>query len=105
MAKKPAKVSSPTKIGDLLGLFFEQHQPSSFSEEAKVFQHWKAAVGPEVAKRAQPKSMRNQVLFVEVEHSAWITELNARRHLILRKLNSLAGGEIVKEMHFRRAKS
>ena len=105
MAKKPSKASSPTKIGDLLGSFFEQHQPSSLSDEAKVFQHWKAAVGPEIAKRAQPRSMRNQVLFVEVEHSAWITELNARRHLILRKLNSLLGSEVVREMHFKRSKS
>jgi predicted nucleic acid-binding Zn ribbon protein len=104
MQKKPPKSAGPSKIGDLLGEFLHINMPTTINDEVRLFTHWKAAVGAEIAKRAAPTSFKNGVLFVETQHSAWITELNARRHHIQRKLNELMGKELVREIFFRRSK-
>jgi predicted nucleic acid-binding Zn ribbon protein len=104
MLKKPQKSSGPAKIGDLLGIFLKEKMPPSIDEEAKIFSFWSSAVGSEIAKQANPMSFKNGILFVETKHSAWITELNTRRHTIVRKLNSAMGKEIIREIHFRRSK-
>ncbi len=105
MQKKPPKSAGPTKIGDLLGEFLQTNMPTTITDEVRLFAHWKDAVGVEIAKRASPASFKNGVLFVETQHSVWITELNARRHHIQRKLNELMGRESVREIYFRRSKS
>jgi predicted nucleic acid-binding Zn ribbon protein len=104
MLKKPQKSSGPARIGDLLGNFLKEKMPTSLDEESKIFSHWSAAVGSEIAKQANPLSFKNGILFVETKHSAWITELNTRRHTIQRKLNAAIGKDLIREIHFRRSK-
>ncbi len=105
MQKKPPKSAGPTRVGDLLGEFLQTKMPTTITDEVRLFTFWKDAVGVEIAKRASPTAFKNGVLFVETQNSAWITELNARRHHIQRKLNELMGRESVREIFFRRSKS
>jgi predicted nucleic acid-binding Zn ribbon protein len=98
------KGQGPTRIGEILKTFFENKVPPSLNEESRVFGAWSKAVGSDVSRQANPVSFRNGILFVETRHPVWTSELNARRHLIQRKLNAAVGAELVREIHFRLAK-
>lgn len=91
-------------MGESLQEFLRQVMPKHLSEEIRVFGAWPAAVGAEIAKQAQPKSFRNGMLFVETRHPVWNTELTAKRHLILKKINESLGDTVVREIHFRQGR-
>ena len=55
--------------------------------EAEAFSLWREAVGPLIAKHSRAVSVRNEVLWVEVEHSIWRSELHYRKNQILGVLN------------------
>jgi predicted nucleic acid-binding Zn ribbon protein len=99
------KSRGPEPIGAVLSKFFESKVPKSVSEESRVFGAWPKAVGSDVSRQANPVSYKNGLLFVETRHPVWTAELQSKRHLILRKLNDALGSAMVREIHFRQAKS
>jgi predicted nucleic acid-binding Zn ribbon protein len=104
MAQPPKKKSGPAPIGDLLKEFMNHAMPKTLNEEVRVFGAWPKAVGADVSRQAQPKAFKNGILFVETRHPIWTTELTAKRHLILRRMNQTLGREMVKDIYFRQAR-
>lgn len=104
MASFSRKKSGPSPIGDLLKEFLKTAMPKNMGEEIRVFGVWPSAVGTEISRQAQPRALKNGILFVETRHPIWTTELTAKRHQILRKLNEALGQDVVKEIHFRQSK-
>lgn len=102
--RKNKKPSGPSAIGELLTEFFQSAMPPQMRRETQIFREWSKVVGSDIAKQAQPKSFRNGILFVETRHPSWTMELQARRHLIRGKLNTVLGEELVKDIHFRQAR-
>ena len=58
----------------------------------------------EIAKNANPKTLKNGILFVETRHPVWTAELSSRRHSIRKKLNEALGKDLIREIHFRQAR-
>lgn len=56
-------------------------------EEAEALGRWEAAVGPAIAKHAQAIKVENAVLWVQVDHPIWKSELHHRKRQILDILN------------------
>lgn len=54
--------------------------------EATSVANWDAAVGPAIAKHARALRVEKGVLWVEVDHPLWKTELHLRKRQILEKL-------------------
>lgn len=54
--------------------------------EANSVARWDAAVGPAIAKHARALRVEKGVLWVEVDHPLWKTELHLRKRQILDKL-------------------
>lgn len=52
-----------------------------------VFDHWTVIVDEDVAKHAEPLKIVQNVLWVEVENSAWIQQLQYQKLIILDALN------------------
>jgi predicted nucleic acid-binding Zn ribbon protein len=98
------KSTGPSLLGDVLKAVFDDKVPPNVSDEMRVFGAWPKAVGGDVSRQANPTSFRNGILFVETRHPVWTAELQARRHIIQRKLNEALGKEVVREIHFRQAK-
>ncbi len=48
---------------------------------------WTATVGAMIAKHARPATLKDGVLWVEVDHPIWRTELHHRKFQILAGLN------------------
>ena len=61
-------------------------------QQSQVFHQWPAIVGADIAKHAQPVSLKNGLLVVAVDHPVWLQEL-ARYHkpLLLQKIRDRIG--------------
>jgi predicted nucleic acid-binding Zn ribbon protein len=70
-------------------------------EEAEALGRWDAAVGQGIAKHSRAVKVQDSVLWVEVDHSIWKSELHHRKRQILEILNQgKAGDEILKDLFF-----
>lgn len=60
--------------------------------ESVAVSGWEAAVGPQIAKHSRIFKVENGILFIEVDHPAWRTELHHRKLQILEKMNAIESG-------------
>ncbi|MGE0615164.1 MAG: DUF721 domain-containing protein [Bacteriovoracia bacterium] len=78
------------RLKDILELARRKHpQFSQRMDEAKALARWEEAVGPQIAKHSRAVSVKNGVLWVEVDHPIWRSELHHRKAQILEMLNRL----------------
>lgn len=55
--------------------------------EAEALGRWELAVGSAIAKHSRAVRVVDGILWVEVDHPIWMSELHHRKHQILTKLN------------------
>jgi hypothetical protein len=65
---------------------------------------WKEIVGESVALHAQPRSIHNRILFIDVSHSTWIQQLQFLKSTLIEKLNSYLGEPLIQDIRFRLGK-
>ena len=65
---------------------------------------WNEIVGKSVAAQAQPRSIRNRILFIEVSHSTWMQQLQFLKPTLLEKINSFLGEPLIQDIRFRLGK-
>jgi predicted nucleic acid-binding Zn ribbon protein len=65
-------------------------------EEAEALARWQKAVGPAIAKHARAMRVQESVLWVEVDHPIWKSELHHRKRQILDLLNGATPGTATK---------
>ena len=70
--------------------------------QAQIFHQWATIVGADVARHAQPVSLKNGLLVVAVDHPVWLQEL-ARYHkpLLLQKIRDRVGQPALRDIVFR----
>jgi hypothetical protein len=62
---------------------------------------WREVVGEQIARQAQPESLKNGVLLVRVENSIWLSHLRFLAEDLREKLNRELSSPGVEEIHFR----
>ena len=71
-------------------------------QQSQVFYLWANIVGSDIARHAQPVSLRNGLLVVAVDHPVWLQELSRyHKPLILQKVQERIGKKAVRDIHFR----
>ncbi len=85
--KDRARPDRPTRVGDLLGALFTKLGMEEEVSRQEVLDRWAGVVGDRIAEVTAASAVSRGVLFVQVESSAWMNELNLMRHDILRRLN------------------
>jgi predicted nucleic acid-binding Zn ribbon protein len=71
-------------------------------QQSQVFHSWSSIVGSDIAKHAQPVSLRNGLLVVGVDHPVWLQELSRyHKPLILQKVQERVGKKAVRDICFR----
>jgi len=70
-------------------------------KQHQVFALWHEVVGPKICSHAQPTSIRGGRLFVAVEDSMWLHQLNFLKHRILLDLNSSLGKAALRDIVLR----
>ena len=70
--------------------------------EAEVARVWNNLLDPNIVEHAQPAGLKNGTLFVNVDSSAWLSEIvRYRRKEILDRLQHSFGREFVARISFR----
>jgi hypothetical protein len=65
---------------------------------------WEEIVGKSVALHAQPRSIHNRILFINVSHSTWIQQLQFLKSTLTEKINSYLGEPLIEDIRFKLAK-
>ncbi|MGZ3697805.1 MAG: DUF721 domain-containing protein [Bdellovibrionota bacterium] len=69
-------------------------------KEAGAVSYWDEVVGPQIAKHARALRVQDSVLWVEVDHPVWRSELHHRKRQILEKMNDKSKAESLKDLFF-----
>ena len=69
-------------------------------EGYRVWPHWTAIVGEQIARRAQPERLRNRILFVKVSNSTWMHQLQTMKPVLLEKIRGIVKDAAVKDIRF-----
>ena len=78
------------RVGDILPTVLKSFGLDQRLREQEILAIWPRVVGEEIAARTQPFKIEKGVLYVRVEHSAWMQELHFMEKEILRKLKESA---------------
>ena len=89
-----------TKVGDLLPTILKQLGLEQRFKERRVLTLWATVVGEELAARTKATKIEQGVLFVRVDHGAWLQELHFIEEEIIGKLRALAPGVVLKSIRF-----
>ena len=71
-------------------------------QQSQAFSLWPQIVGADIAKHAQPVSLRNGILTVAVDHPVWLQELSRyHKPLLLQKVRARVGAKAIRDIAFR----
>lgn len=72
------------------------------SSETQILKAWNHLIDPTLTAHAQPVGIRKGTLFVNVDHSTWLSEIvRYRREEILERLQLCFGKELIQRISFR----
>jgi predicted nucleic acid-binding Zn ribbon protein len=70
--------------------------------EAEIVKVWNGLLDPDIVAHAQPVGLRKGTLFVNVDSSAWLSEIvRYRRKEILARLQHSFGRDLIAKISFR----
>ncbi len=69
-----------------------------------IWRAWEGIVGKSVALHAQPRSIHNRILFINVSHSTWIQQLQFLKSTLIEKINSYLGEPLIEDIRFKLGK-
>ena len=65
---------------------------------------WSEIVGESVAGHSQPRSIRNQILFIDVAHPTWMQQLQFLKPTLLDQVNTFLGEPLIRDIRFKLGK-
>jgi predicted nucleic acid-binding Zn ribbon protein len=94
--------NGPQAIGPIVKKIVSRLGLEGLATSSRVFEVWNSVVGPAIARHAQPYSLRDGTLIVNVESSVWLSQLDRyRKGQIKEKLNQSLPQPIVNRIIFR----
>ena len=81
MDEKPS-----AKVGEILPRVLEIMGLEGKFEETKLLQGWADVVGGVIAGKSRPRTLRDGILYIEVENSVWMQELWFRQRQIIERI-------------------
>ncbi len=93
--------SSLSNLQDILGSILQNIPQEHKTEYIRIRAIWNKTVGQRIAEKAQPASVRKNILFVNVENSVWMQELHFLRDKIIEKINSELHSAKIEDIRFK----
>lgn len=88
------------RLRGLLNKGLKELNAESVIEAGRVFALWSEIVGPGIAAKALPRTLRQGVLFVEVSSAAWANELNLLKPKIMKAIEQKLGAGRVRDVRW-----
>jgi hypothetical protein len=99
-----ARKSKPKPIRSILETTLKGLEIDFQLKSYSIWGAWEEIVGESVAHQAQPRSIRNRILFMDVSHPAWIQQLQFLKPKLLEKINAFFGEPLLEDIRFRMGK-
>ena len=87
-----------TTLGDAIKAFYHENHRDTALDEQTILNSWNDIVGDFIAAHTLQTSIRNGVFYVKVDADSLRNELLYAKSMLLRKLNSKAENEILKDI-------
>ena len=91
---------SPEYIKDILGKVVKKLEAKKRGNKGEILKSWGDITG-DIASHARPVIIKQQVLTVEVDSSAWLYALNLKKRKILEDIKKAVGEEKIKDIRFK----
>jgi len=88
----------PQRLGSLAQSVAKQRGWSAHVSEGTVLGSWARVVGDDIAAHAQPTTLRDGILHVSAESTAWATQLRMMQSQILGRIADAVGRDVVREL-------
>ncbi len=85
-------------IGDAIRDLLKSYQLTSKFDEATIASSWERLVGKPIARRTRKVSVRNNVLFVELDSPSMKSDLNLHKSQILAVFAKEFGKDVIREI-------
>jgi predicted nucleic acid-binding Zn ribbon protein len=89
------------RLSRTLGSMLKARGLGSRLSEYRVFGQWEKAVGPVIARHAQPQALRGKKLTLVVDSPAWMQQLSLLKPELVEKVNKTLGKETIKDITLR----
>lgn len=83
-------------IGDILQKVLKKRNIPLKAVDRHLVDLWRRTVGPQIAARTLPETVKRGVLYVLVSSPVWLHQLQFMKEEILRKMNELSGSEKIR---------
>ncbi|MBQ2188996.1 MAG: DUF721 domain-containing protein [Bacteroidales bacterium] len=87
-----------TTLGEMIKAFYHDNHRDSALDEQRILDSWNDIVGDFIAAHTLKKSIKNGVFYVKVDADSLRNELVYAKSMLLKKLNSKAESEILKDI-------
>lgn len=87
-----------TTLGEIIKAFYHDNHRDSALDEQRILDSWNDIVGDFIAAHTLKKSIKNGVFYVKVDADSLRNELVYAKSMLLKKLNSKAESEILKDI-------
>jgi len=87
-------------VGVILLKVLKKRNIPHTTTDRRLLDIWKRAVGPQVAARTLPETLKRGTLFVRVSAAVWLHQLQFLKEDIIRKFNELSGKEEIRSLFF-----
>ena len=101
---EPNADRDPVRLSESLDKFAKRFGSSSASAMAGLFSRWEELVGPSIAAHATPITLKSGRLSVEVDSSAWATQLKFMTTELVERCCAELGEGAVKHIDIRVAR-
>ncbi|MCR5036655.1 MAG: DUF721 domain-containing protein [Bacteroidales bacterium] len=87
-----------TTLGEMIKAFYHDNHRDSALDEQRILDSWNDVVGDFIAAHTLKKSIKNGIFYVKVDADSLRNELVYAKSMLLKKLNSKAENEILKDI-------
>jgi predicted nucleic acid-binding Zn ribbon protein len=98
MTGNDRRPNQPVRLNAVLAALFKRLGWGRRLEEGRIWEVWEEAVGPEIARHARPRQVRDGRLVVEADQSSWMNELMLIRPRLIRQINERTSAGLVREI-------
>ncbi|MEZ4600131.1 MAG: DUF721 domain-containing protein [Syntrophotaleaceae bacterium] len=88
-------------LGTVINRFLEKRGLNERMRRYRAWQLWEKVVGPQIAARARPARMREDVLEVWVDHGVWMQQLQLLKPKLIARLNAALGEPLIRDLYLR----
>jgi hypothetical protein len=97
-------MAKPRPIRSILEKTLEALEIDAQLKAHSIWRAWEEIVGKSVALHAQPRSIHNRILFINVSHSTWTQQLQFLKSTLIEKINSYLGESLIEDIRFKLGK-